>query len=229
MRPSEPLEVKNQVAAESDKTKTVADTAAKTTAPAETKPSPCAAGQIYEKHTGRCSTPTPRAQSYTCVSEMQLYDWSKRRCRPRTFREWCEANDNSYEISVTVAKVLNTLGARDCGEAEQTLARTKTLYFPPGGQKISNVVPLASLTQLTGLYLPDNHIADISSLTALKNVEILSLRQNHIQDITPLLDLPKLKRLDLVGNPIADWSPLTRMKQLERVTTTASTPTPDAG
>ncbi len=200
--------------------------AAKPTDPEKAKPSPCAAGQTYEKLTGRCFTPTP--ESYACVNETQLYDWAQRRCRPRSFREWCEANDNSYEVSITVAKVLNTLSARDCGEAEQILTRTKTLYFPPGGQKISNVAPLASLTQLTALYLPDNHITDIAPLSLLKNLETLSLRQNEIQDISPLLELPKLKRLDLGGNPITDWSPVSRMKQLVRVTTTAA-PAPDAG
>lgn len=191
------------------------------------KKSPCVAGQHYEKSTGRCITPAP--ESYSCLNETQVYDWGQRRCRPRSFREWCEAQDNPYEISLTVGKVLNTLGARDCNEAERQLAVTKVLYFPPGGQKISNVAPLASLTHLTGLYIPDNHIVDIAPLALLKNLEALSLRGNDIQDIAPLMELPKLKRLDVAGNPIADWSPLSHMKQLVRVSTTAPAPNPDAG
>lgn len=205
-------------------------TAVKPTVQAEepaAKKSPCTAGQHYEKSTGRCITPTP--ESYSCVNETQVYDWNKRRCRLRSFREWCEAQDNPYEISLTVGKVLNTLGARDCNEAERRLATTKVLYFPPGGQKISNVTPLASLTHLTGLYIPDNHIVDIAPLSLLKNLQALSLRGNDIQDISPLMELPELKRLDVAGNPIADWSPLSHMKQLVRVSTTAPTPKPDAG
>lgn len=193
----------------------------------EERKNPCAAGQDYEKSTGRCISPTPA--TYTCVNETQIYDWSKRRCRARSFREWCEAPDNVYEISLTVGKVLNTLGARDCNEAEQKLMQTNVLSFPPGGQKISNVTPLASLTHLTGLYLPENHIVDIAPLAMLKNLQALSLRGNDIQDISPLLELPNLKRLDVAGNPIADWSVLSQMKQLLRVSTTAPTQKSDAG
>ena len=63
--------------------------------------------------------------------------------------------------------------------------------------QISDISPLAGLTNLTSLNLRDNKINDISPLTGLVNLTSLNLCNNQISDITPVFGLPKLESLDL--------------------------------
>ena len=67
---------------------------------------------------------------------------------------------------------------------------------------------MAGLTNLTGLYLPGNHITDISSLSGLTNLTTLRLDHNFISDISLVVSLTNLKTLWLGHNNISDLSPL---------------------
>ena len=60
-----------------------------------------------------------------------------------------------------------------------------------GGNNISNIAPLANLTQLKVLVLEDNRIRNVNPLVSLKKLEELSLRENPIQDMSPLRTLLK--------------------------------------
>ena len=84
-----------------------------------------------------------------------------------------------------------------------------------GGNKISNISSLASLTQLTSLHLNDNDITDVSSLSSLSDLTALTLSENSIANIDGLGALTKLKSLDLYGNrKVADISPLAGLVNL---------------
>ena len=73
---------------------------------------------------------------------------------------------------------------------------------------VSDLSPLAGLTNLTHLWLGDNSISDISALTGLTNLESLALGDNSISDISPLIGLTQLTHLWLGDNSISDISPL---------------------
>ena len=73
----------------------------------------------------------------------------------------------------------------------------------------------SSLTQLKGLILDHNLIADISPLVGLTQLELLWLGANSIVDISPLAGLTQLELLWLQSNSIADISPLAGLTQLE--------------
>ena len=84
-----------------------------------------------------------------------------------------------------------------------------------GGNKISNIASLASLTQLTSLHLNENDITDVSSLSALSDLTSLSLSENRIANIDGLGALTKLESLNLDGNrKVADISPLAGLTNL---------------
>ena len=84
-----------------------------------------------------------------------------------------------------------------------------------GGNKISNIASLASLTQLTSLNLRGNEITDVSSLSSLSDLTSLSLSENRVANIDGLGALTKLKSLDLYGNQkVADISPLAGLTNL---------------
>ena len=79
---------------------------------------------------------------------------------------------------------------------------------------ISDISPLAGLTQLTGLDLRFNNISDVSPLAGLEQLTGLDLGVNSISDISTLAELKRLKRLKLGRNNISDISPLATLKQL---------------
>ena len=79
---------------------------------------------------------------------------------------------------------------------------------------VSDLSPLAGLTDLTWLLLPDNSISDISAIAGLTNLEVLDLAGNSISDISPLTGLTNLIALGLYNNSISDISPLAGLTNL---------------
>ena len=82
------------------------------------------------------------------------------------------------------------------------------------GNNISDISPLAGLTQLESLILGDNSISDISALSGLTKLRFLQVG-NNISDISVLSGLTKLTDLDLGDNNISDISLLVGLTQLE--------------
>ncbi|GHU61511.1 hypothetical protein AGMMS49983_01370 [Clostridia bacterium] len=83
------------------------------------------------------------------------------------------------------------------------------------GNNISDISSLASLTNLTILGLGGNEISDISPLASLTNLTFLGLHQNNISDISPLASLTNLTELNLEQNRISDISSLKKLKNLQ--------------
>ena len=80
---------------------------------------------------------------------------------------------------------------------------------------LTDISALGHLTSLTTLWLRHNLISDISPLANLTNLEELHLRDNLISDISPLANLTNLKRLNLRDNFTLDISPLANLTNLE--------------
>ena len=77
-----------------------------------------------------------------------------------------------------------------------------------------DISPLSGLINLEFLVLENSGISDISLLTELKALQGLGLSANNIEDISPLAGLKKLQRLDLSENNIKDLSPLAGLTNL---------------
>ena len=82
---------------------------------------------------------------------------------------------------------------------------------------VSDLTPLAGLTNLTWLSLGDNSIVDLTPLTGLTNLTWLSLGDNSIVDLTPLTGLTNLTELWLENNSISDLTPLAGLTNLIRL------------
>ncbi len=82
---------------------------------------------------------------------------------------------------------------------------------------ITDVSPLAALTNLKKLSLYFNQLADVSPLAALTNLKKLSLWNNRIADVNPLATLTNLESLNLGANQLADVNPLAALTNLERL------------
>ena len=70
---------------------------------------------------------------------------------------------------------------------------------------LSDISPIAGLTNLTVLLLSDNSISDISAVTDLTNLTRLRLKLNSISDLLPLVTNSGLSsgdEIDVRGNPL---------------------------
>ncbi|MCL1831844.1 MAG: leucine-rich repeat domain-containing protein [Oscillospiraceae bacterium] len=79
---------------------------------------------------------------------------------------------------------------------------------------ITDLSPLAALTNLKFLVLENNEIADLSPLAGLTALEELDLYGNPVTDLSPLSGLSKLDDLDISGTLVSDLSPLYGLKKL---------------
>lgn len=79
---------------------------------------------------------------------------------------------------------------------------------------ISDISPIAGLTNLTSLGFGGNPISDISPIAGLTNLTSLGLGHNQISDISPIAGLTNLTSLGLAGNRISDISPIAGLTNL---------------
>ena len=80
---------------------------------------------------------------------------------------------------------------------------------------ISDLAPLAGLTNLTTLSLYNSAVSDVSALSGLTNLEWLSLSFNAVSDVSALAGMTKLESLQLASNGFSDVSALAGMTKLE--------------
>ena len=112
----------------------------------------------------------------------------------------------SYELEIF--KYCWNMEALDLGHQAITDVSLIAKYLPNlkililADNKISDVSPLASLTQLHYLELFINPIKDLSPLANLKELIDINLCYTRIKDFTPLNELPFLERIWLVGTKV---------------------------
>ena len=80
--------------------------------------------------------------------------------------------------------------------------------------KISDLLSLSCLTNLTYLNLSFNEISDVSALSNLTNLTWLNLSINAISDVSVVSNLTNLTRLWIYRNNISDISPLSNLTNL---------------
>ena len=90
----------------------------------------------------------------------------------QTFADWCRQKaDLSPEAKHTVDVLLEQAGTTECDAANQTLSSLTEINL--SGNEISDIKPLASLTNLIRLFLSNNRISDIKPLASLTKLEFL--------------------------------------------------------
>ena len=80
---------------------------------------------------------------------------------------------------------------------------------------ISNVSPLASLTNLETLNLTATAVSDVSALENLTNLADLDLTATAVSDVSGLEHAVNLERLNLNSTDVSDVSPLANLTNLE--------------
>ncbi len=86
------------------------------------------------------------------------------------------------------------------------------------GTGISDLSPLANLSNLTNLSLDGTSISDLSPLANLSNLtRLYFFHETGISDLSPLANLSNLTNLSLDGTGISDLSPLANLSNLTRL------------
>ena len=114
---------------------------------------------------------------------------------------------NTYITDLTGLEHTTNLTKLDLGDALEG-------GFLTNSNSISDISPLAGLTNLTTLDLWGNSISDISIVAGLNNLTELNLALNSISDISPLAGLNQLTELNLWDNSISDISLLAGLTNL---------------
>lgn len=83
--------------------------------------------------------------------------------------------------------------------------------------KLTDLSPLAELTQLESLTFHDNNVSDISFAKKLTKLKVFGAGNNGIKDISALKGHSELEELWLYGNNISDISALKGCKKIKRV------------
>ena len=151
---------------------------------------------------------------------------------PNLFTAIVDALGKTSGALITASDMANLtdLTARNAGISNLTglehATNLKSLWLDgeevrPGvwenSNSVSDLSPLAGLTQLEALDFWQNSVSDISALAGLTNLTHLGLVGNNISDVSVLTGLTNLESLWLDGNPIADISPLAGLTQLTRL------------
>ena len=92
-----------------------------------------------------------------------------------------------------------------------------SLSFGNGGNYITGLTPLASLTTLMYLNISGNQVNDVSPLCSLTSLIHLNLANNHVSDLRPLANLISLETLDLFDNEVESVVPLSGLKNLNQL------------
>ena len=87
------------------------------------------------------------------------------------------------------------------------------------GNQVSDLAPIAGLTELRHLILNDNLISDLSPIAGLTNLEALVLESNDVSDLSPIAGLINLEHIDFNANDVSDLSPIARLVNLRRIRT----------
>ena len=118
-------------------------------------------------------------------------------------------------LDLDIDKVGNKyVNSNDISDLTPLAGLTNLTTLSLGDNAIVDLTPLAGLPKLTRLSLSDNSIADLTPLAGLPNLTTLWLGENSISDLTPLADLTNLTTLWLSENSISDLTPLAGLTNL---------------
>ena len=85
------------------------------------------------------------------------------------------------------------------------------------GNQVSDLSPIAGLTNLRRLYLLNNPISDLSPLSGLTNLTELHLNETLVSDLSPISGLTNLASLNIHPTLVTDLSPVAGLINLKSI------------
>jgi internalin A len=98
----------------------------------------------------------------------------------KSFAQWCEQKNSApMATRKTIDVLLKEVRTTDCELADSKLRKRTFLYLR--GTKISDLKPLAGLSNLTTLVLFDNQISDLKPLAGLSNLTVATCNTKSLR------------------------------------------------
>lgn len=148
---------------------------------------------------------------------LEMDDGIRERDSSHACSQLCRLLPCHCERSVTGKKRELKLNEKNISDITPLAHLTNLEHLILSKNGISNISPLSNMPYLISLSLGRNQIVDISPLSELTNLQMLWLNANQIVDITPLSGLTKLEHLYMWGNQIVDITPLSGLINLQRL------------
>lgn len=117
------------------------------------------------------------------------------------------------------AAIAETLGKENADTVPFTLAEMATLTsLKASDRDIKDLTGLESAIKLEEMWISGNSVSDLSPLAVLTNFIGLHAWETSISDLSPLTGMTKLRWLDFGNTPVSDLSPLSDMTSLRKLT-----------
>ena len=117
------------------------------------------------------------------------------------FAETCVLHRaDATPFGFTIRAMLTQAGVQNCDDAANALNSSPSLDL--SSKMISDVRPVALVSNLTSLNLSANAIVDVEPLASMAGLSTLNLSTNNIVKVDGLAKLANLTALDLSGNPV---------------------------
>jgi Leucine-rich repeat (LRR) protein/GTPase SAR1 family protein len=123
-------------------------------------------------------------------------------------------------IRAVKAKRLPRLDLGDCGLTELPPEALECAWVEElilSGNKISDLSPLATLTNLQKLYCSRTQVSDLSPLADLNNLQEFNCSSTKVSDLSPLAPLVNLRTLSCSSTQVSDLSPITSLVNLQEL------------
>ena len=131
---------------------------------------------------------------------------------PDAFSQACEGRGAARKTYDVLRKAVN---GRDCADTWRKLHPRAHLSLVDMG--LTDLSPLAGLTELRRLYLDYNDVTDLTPLSGLARLQVLWLDDNALADLSPVANMPHLLWLQAGDNPLSDLSPLADLVHMRRL------------
>ncbi len=118
--------------------------------------------------------------------------------------------DERGQVTAQLGRAWEAFDLRDY--VERIFRRCQNLDL--SWSSVSDLRPLAGLSQLTGLDLMETEVEDLNPLAGLSKLTHLDLSGTAVSDLRPLAGLSKLTSLDLSRTTVKGLSPLAGLSQL---------------
>jgi hypothetical protein len=116
---------------------------------------------------------------------------------------------------MTGRDVLLDIRSKNITDLTPLAGLTNLVELQIGLNQITDLTPLVGLTKLEHVAIGGNQITDLTPLAGWTEMHTLGLDRNQITDLKPLAGLKELKTLGLGVNQITDLTPLAGLTKLE--------------
>jgi hypothetical protein len=125
---------------------------------------------------------------------------------------------NSPKTKAAIEAAIRKTAGKPTGEltkADLEKMTGRDVLFDIRSKNITDLTPLAGLTNLVELQIGLNQITDLTPLVGLTKLEHVAIGGNQITDLTPLAGWTEMHTLGLDRNQITDLKPLAGLKELK--------------